>query len=50
MNDDDMCPDGDTHSADQCHVHHCENYVREIEDLAPWGSSPSQMREWAAGG
>lgn len=46
----DDCPDGDDHPASECHKHGCRNYRDEIEDLAPWGSSPNQMREWARGG
>lgn len=49
MNDDDMCEETNEHPAADCYRYGCENYVREIEDHAPWGSSPGQLREWAEG-
>lgn len=48
--DTDLCPDGDTHPASDCHRFGRQAYIDELYELAPWGSSPNQLRGWAAGG
>lgn len=46
-NDEDLCPDGDIHPADDCWRHMCPNYVSELEALAPWGTSGRGLKGWA---
>lgn len=42
-----MCPDTNEHKASECAKHGCENFIRELEELAPWGTSRRGLREWA---
>ena len=45
--DDDMCPDTNEHPAEDCRRYGCENYLDELRDLAPWGTSNRGLRDWA---
>jgi hypothetical protein len=40
------CPDTAEHSTAECAVHGCPNFIAELVDLAPWGTSDQGLKEW----
>ena len=41
------CPNGGDHDASQCFRYGYQNYIAELEALAPCGTSRQGLREWS---
>lgn len=41
-----LCPDSGDHLTVVCHQHGCRNYIDELHDLAPWGTSRTGLKAW----
>ncbi len=43
MND---CPDTGEHPRADCAAYGCDNFLVEVEELVPWGTSKQGAKDW----